>query len=294
MNLGRRQMLAGAAAASAGLWMARSTEAEEEHSRPAKPKGGLRQSLVHWCYKSYGTVDEVCELAVKLGIESVELIDPSHWPTLKKHGLTCAIATSHPFRRGPNNPENWAFCDEILRTRIRQAAAFGCPSVITFTGMTGELPPAEGIDNCVTFFKRIMPFAEEQNVNLCLEMLNTRDDSHPMKGHPGYLGNHVDTCIELLERVDSERMKLLFDVYHVQIMDGDLIRRIKQHAKHIGHIHTAGNPGRGELNDQQEINYPAVMRALKDVGYTGFVGHEFIPTIDIEEGLRDAVRVCDV
>ena len=124
--------------------------------------------------------------------------------------------------------------------------------------------------------------------------MNSRDDSHPMKGHPGYQGDHVDYCIDIIRRVGSPRLKLLFDVYHVQIMDGDLIRRIHQCKDHIGHVHTAGNPGRGELDDRQEINYPAVMRTLVETGYSGYVGHEFIPTRDPRQGLRQAITVCGV
>ncbi|MEZ5950470.1 MAG: TIM barrel protein [Planctomycetaceae bacterium] len=125
-------------------------------------------------------------------------------------------------------------------------------------------------------------------------MLNTRDDSHPMKGHPGYQGDHTEYCIDILKRVGSPRMQLLFDIYHVQIMDGDVIRRIREHRDYLGHIHTAGNPGRGELDEHQEINYPAIMRALLEVGYEGYVGQEYIPTRDALTGLREAVTLCDV
>ena len=136
--------------------------------------------------------------------------------------------------------------------------------------------------------------AEKKGVNICLEMLNTRDDSDPMKGHPGYQGDHTDYCIEIIRAVGSPRMKLLFDIYHVQVMDGDVIRRLKQYKEHIGHIHTAGNPGRCELDEDQEVNYAAVMRALLDIGYAGYVGQEFIPTRNPFAGLKQAYEVCDV
>jgi len=125
-------------------------------------------------------------------------------------------------------------------------------------------------------------------------MLNSRENSHPMKGHPGYQGDHTDYCIDIIKRVGSPRMKLLFDIYHAQIQDGDIIRRIRQHHEYIGHVHTAGNPGRGELDDKQEINFPPIMEALLEVGYQGYVGHEFIPTRDPLAGLREAVTLCDV
>ena len=136
--------------------------------------------------------------------------------------------------------------------------------------------------------------AEQAGVTVCLEHLNTRDDSHPMKGHPGYQGDDVEYCIDILKQVGSPRVKLLFDIYHVQIMHGDVIRRIRQHREYLGHIHTAGNPGRGELDQMQEINYAAVMQALLEVGYGGYVGQEFIPTRDAMAGLREAVAWCDV
>ena len=148
--------------------------------------------------------------------------------------------------------------------------------------------------NCVEGYKRIVGHAEKKKVTLCLEMLNSRVSSHPMKGHPGYQGDHTDYCVELINQVGSPRLKLLFDVYHVQIMDGDVIARIRQHKDVIGHVHTAGVPGRCELDDTQEINYRPIMKALADVGYKGYVGQEFIPTRDALEGLRQAVAVCTV
>jgi hydroxypyruvate isomerase len=136
--------------------------------------------------------------------------------------------------------------------------------------------------------------AEARGVTVCLEHLNTRDDSHPMKGHPGYQGDDLDYCADIVRRVGSPNVKLLFDVYHVQVMNGDVIRRLRQHRDLLGHVHVAGCPGRGELDDTQEIHVPAVMKALLDVGYTGYVGLEFIPTRDPEQGLAEAVALCDV
>ena len=152
----------------------------------------------------------------------------------------------------------------------------------------------EGADNCVRAFKQVIGHAERRGVNICLEMLNTRDGTDPMKGHPGYQGNHLDYCVDIIRRVASPRMKLLFDIYHVQVMDGDVIRRLHECKEILGHVHTAGNPGRGELDENQEINYPAVMRALLEIGYEGYVGQEFIPTRDPLQGLRQALWLCDV
>ena len=159
----------------------------------------------------------------------------------------------------------------------------------------GKFSDEQAERNCIACWKQVIGYAEQKQVNLCLEHLNTRDDTHPMKGHPGYYGDDVDLCVDLIRRMDSPRMKLLFDVYHVQIMNGDVIRRIRRYKDYIGHYHTAGVPGRCELDDNQEINYPPIMRAILETGYTGFVAQEFIPTWpDKLAALRHAVRVCDV
>ncbi len=260
-------------------------------------KGRIKQSLVYWCYAPYWTPREMCQVAVELGCPSIEVIDPEHWPLLAEHGLTCALAGSHGFVKGLNNPAHHEECLAKLRERIDQAAAFGCPNVITFTGNREGMPDALGIENCIRALKQIVGHAERQGVNICLEMLNSRvaDD---MKGHPDYMGDHIDWCVEVVKRVGSERIKVLFDIYHVQIMDGDVIARLRQHIDYIGHIHTAGVPGRFELHGRQEINYPAVLETLAELNYQGYVGQEFSvsqPTREFAlESLRRAVELCDV
>jgi hydroxypyruvate isomerase len=319
----RRRWLGAAAGALGGLaWSASgalSTVAGAEQKAAAEekfqPKGQINHSIVRWCFNDHFTLEQLCQQATRLGCKSIELVPPSDWPTLKKHQLQCAIAPSHLFMQGMNNPLYHPMCLEILRKRIDEAADAGVPTVITFTGYAeemgppadGQLPdvtklpalrrriePDEGIKNCVAGFKQIVGHAEKKGVNLSLEMLNTRADDHPMKGHPGYQGNHTDYCMEIIKQVGSPRLGLLFDIYHVQIMDGDVIRRLRQCGEAINHVHTAGNPGRGELDDQQEINYPPIMKALAGIGYRGYVGHEFIPTRDPRQGLAQAVQVCDV
>jgi len=273
-------------------------------------KGRIKHSLAYWCLNATDwqwDLDRVCRTAKDLGCLSVELVPTELWPTLKKHELTCAIAfngmPAAPFVKGVNNPR---YHEEVItRTKqvIDQAAEFGFPSVIAFTGYkwrdaedphSGEISLNDGSDNSVKALKELAPYASRKGVTVCLEQLNTRDDSHPMKGHPGYQGDDIDYCADIVQRVGSPSVKLLFDIYHVQIMNGDVIRRIRQYGDLIGHIHTAGAPGRGELDDRQEINYAAVMPALLEVGYAGYVGHEFIPTRDPEHGLAEAIAVCDV
>jgi len=313
-SLSRRQWLkATSGAAAVGAWTLAS--AAPARAEKAATKGRIKHSVVQWCFADYWNMDQLCQVANDLGCKSIELVGPEHWPTLKKHGLTCAISPSHLFVQGMNNPRYQPGCLEMLETRIDECAEAGVKTVITFTGYAeesgewnnGENPdlsklpkgrrvidPDVGLKNCVAGFKKIVGHAEKKKVNLAIEILNTRADDHPMKGHPGYQGNHVDYCMEIIRQVGSPRFGLLFDIYHVQIMDGDVIRRIRQCGEAIKHVHTAGNPGRGELDETQEINYPPIMKALVDIGYQGFVGHEFIPTRDPLAGLTQAVRLCDV
>lgn len=313
-DLSRRHVLGGAAALAASATVpasraAQATESESDSLGPAATERSIHQSIAWWCFGLYGekwTVEQTCRAARQLGCESVELLNPEDFPTVSKYGLTCAMANNGmpppPFFKGWNNPR---FHDELItRTSkvIDACAEFGFPNVIAFTGKkwedptdpaSGVIPPEEGATNCVQGLKKLMPYAEKKGVNVSLEMLNTRVTTD-MKGHPGYQGNHIDYCADIVRRVGSPRMTLLFDIYHAQIMDGDLIRHIHRNRDVIGHIHTAGNPGRNELNETQEIYYPPIMRALQDIGYTGYVGQEFIPTLPPMVGLRRAVRTCDV
>lgn len=274
------------------------------------PRGRIKQSVVFWCFNIAGEkwdIERTCQVAQQLGCVSVELVEPQHWATLKKYGLVCAIAPNGmpgaPFVRGFNNLR---YHDEVI-ARTRQAidacAEAGFPNVIAFVGYkwrdaddpkSGEIPRDEAERNCIIGFKKILPYAEKKGVTLCVEHLNTRDNTHPMKGHPGYQGDDLDWLAALIRKVGSPRLKLLFDIYHVQIMHGDIIRRLEENKDILGHIHTAGVPGRGELDDHQELNYPAIMRKLVQLGYTGYVGQEFIPTRDPLAGLKQAVSLCDV
>jgi hydroxypyruvate isomerase len=291
-RISRRRLLQSATgAAVSGLALGSNALAADEE--PAAKKQRIKQSLVWWCYKKYWDIDAMARFAKGLGCQSVELGDPKDWPVLKKHGLTCAITGSHGFEKGMNNPKYQEMCIDKMRRSIDASAEGGIPSVITFTGFREDIPDDVGLKNCVAGFKKIVGHAEEKKVTLCLEMLNSRVNEE-MKGHPGYQGDHTDYCIDIIKQVGSPRLKLLFDIYHVQIMDGDVIARLRKYAEYIGHVHTAGVPGRRELDDQQEINYPPIMRALVDIGYKGYVGQEFIPTRDPAKGLREAVALCDV
>jgi hydroxypyruvate isomerase len=307
----RRQVLRGVAAAAAGsLLVPLAPPAARADEGKVVRNGRIKQSIVFWCFNTAGDkwdVEKTCQVARDLGCSSVEIVAPEEWHILKKYGLVCAIAPNGmpgmPFKKGFNNP---SYHEEVItRTKkvIDACAEAGFPNVIAFTGYkwrdaddpkSGEISREEGADNCVKGLKQTAGYAEKKGVNICVEHLNTRDDSHPMKGHPGYQGDDLDYVANILRRVGSPRVRLLFDIYHVQIMHGDIIRRLEQTKDVIGHIHTAGNPGRGELDDTQEIQYRPIMQKLLAIKYAGHVGQEFIPTRDPLKGLREAVQLCDV
>ena len=277
---------AAACAATAGLGAA---------AEPALYKakhGRIRQSVIPWCFNPM-PVPELARHAATLGIQSVELCDPKFWPQLKELGLTCAIAGSHGFAKGFAHKEEHEECVTILRKRIEECAAAGIQRVISFSGFRRGISDEEGIANMVDGLKRIAPLAEEKKVTVCVEMLNSRVDIQ-MKGHPDYFCDDIERTVEVCRRIGSERVKVLFDIYHVQIMHGDIITRIKQHAPFIAHVHTAGVPGRAEIDETQELNYQPLMKALIEIKYDGFVGQEFIPVRDKIASLAEAVRICDV
>ena len=273
--------------------------------------GRIRHSIAYWCLNATDwkwDVERICRTAKQLGTESVELVPPAEWPVLRKHGLRSALAPNGmpdpPFFKGVNNP---LYHDEVIarsKRAIEESAAAGIPNIIAFTGMkwrraedpaSGEIGLEEGAANSVKALKEIASHASRHNVAVCLEQLNTRDASHPMKGHPGYQGDDINYCADIVRRTGSPHVKLLFDIYHVQIMNGDVIRHLRAHRDILGHVHTAGVPGRGELDGpHQEVNYGAVMRTLLDIGYTGAVGHEFIPTRDPAQGLKRAIAICSI
>jgi len=297
-SLSRRRWLAGSAAAVATA--AAPVAAIDTARSAADPayrirNAGIKHTLMGWCFQPLDTL-ELARHARDIGLVGIEGIDRRHYDDVRTLGLEISLVGSHGFDRGPCNP---AYRDEViakLADAIDVAARVGSRKVITFTGMRFDgMDPDRAAADCVATWKEVLPQAERAGITLVLEHLNSRDDSHPMKGHPGYFGDDVDFCVDLVQRVGSPSFKLLFDVYHVSIMNGDIIRRLRRHRDVIGHIHTAGNPGRGELDDTQEIDYPAVMRALVGIGYHDFVAHEFIPTWDDPIlALRHAAMVCDV
>jgi hydroxypyruvate isomerase len=293
-----RQTAAGAVAAAIGTGVSAMSQEPASAERAVK-NGRIPQSIVYWCFEKHWDMPRAIQVAKQFGCGSIELVAPTFFPMLKQAGLTCAIGTidmapDPPFVKGFNNPKYRQQILKATRDAIDACAEHGFKNVICFTGMREGIPDDVGAANCVEGFKQIVGHAEKKGVTLCLEMLNSRVSTHPMKGHPGYQGDHTEYCVDIIKRVGSPHLKLLFDIYHVQIMDGDVISRLREHRDVIGHVHTAGNPGRGELDDKQEINYKPIMEALIEIGYKGHVGQEFIPTRDPLEGLRQAVCLCDV
>lgn len=248
----------------------------------------FRHSVSQWCFPNI-PLPTLAREARAIGIESIELLEPNQWKTVQENGLMCALA------RGPdtitdsfNRRENHARLVPAFQQRLRECADAGVPNVVCFSGNRAGQSDEEGLEICVEGFKQLAATAEKAGVTLCLELLNSKVD------HPDYQCDHTAWGVELCKRVGSERLKLLYDIYHMQIMEGDVIRTIQDNHRHIGHYHTAGNPGRHEIDDTQELNYRPIMRAIAATGYTGFVGHEFLPMRDPLTSLREAVELCTV
>ena len=289
--MNRRTLIKSALALGAISQLPKLAKADEPVLYKAK-NNRIHQSVAPWCFKPM-SVEEVASNAAKMGIKSVELIAPESFPIVKKYVLTCAMVSSHGFTKGFANKEEHEECLEILRERIDAAASEGYPNVITFSGFRKGLSDEVATKNMVDGLKKIVGHAEQKKVTLCLEMLNSKVNV-TMKGHPDYFCDNLERSVDICRQISSERMKVLFDIYHVQIMHGDLISRIRQHHPYVAHYHTAGNPGRNEIDGTQEINYAAVMRAILETGYKGFVGQEFIPERDKMTSLNQAVKICDV
>jgi hydroxypyruvate isomerase len=262
--------------------------------------GTIRQSVCKWCFRDI-PLDTFAPAAKAMGLESVELLAPEDFATLKKNDLVCALVTN-PSGKTPqgvtvgainkafNRVEHHDTLVQLYEKRIADVADAGFESVICFSGNREGLADEKGLENCVIGLKRIMATAEKRKVNVIMELLNSKVN------HKDYMCDRTPWGVELVKRVGSERFKLLYDIYHMQIMEGDVIRTIKDNAQYIGHYHTAGNPGRNEFEpqDQQELNYPPIMRAIKATGFKGFVGQEFLPKRDSLTSLREAVKLCAV
>lgn len=286
----RRTMIknVGSTIALTGLGLsAASTQLDTKES--GKLKGNIHQSVSQWCYGDI-PLEDFAKACAGMGIQSIELLQEKDWAVVKKYGLKCAVgyATDYGIPKGFNRLENHEKLIADYTAMIPKAAAAGVPSLICFSGNRDGLSDNDGLINCAIGLKKIMPLAEKHGVNIIMELLNENN-------HKDYQCSHTSWGAALCEMVGSDRFKLLFDIYHMQIMDGNVIYNINKYQKYIGHYHTGGVPGRNEIDETQELNYPAIMKAIVKTGYTGFVGHEFVPTKkDKLESLRQGVQICDV
>jgi hydroxypyruvate isomerase len=258
-------------------------------SSAGQNKGRLKQSVARWCYSSL-SLDDLCRAAVGMGLAAVDLVAPEDAPTLKNYGLVPAMILpgGGTIPDGLNRLENHARIEDEFRRRIPLAAAAGAPNIITFSGYRRGQADEEGLKNCAIGLNRMKRIAEDHGVTICLELLNSKVD------HKDYQCDHTAWGVELMKRVDSPRVKLLYDIYHMQIMEGDIIRTIRDNIQYIAHFHTGGVPGRHELDDTQELNWRTVARVIADLGFTGYVAHEFVPLHDPLTSLRQAVELCTV
>jgi hydroxypyruvate isomerase len=276
--------------ALAGLYAMSGQIQAAENQMDDKLKGRINHSVCRWCYNDI-PFEELCKKAKEIGLRSIELVGPNDWATLKKYGLHCSM---------PNGAEigldkGWSdkqYHEQLIQNyekTIPLVAKAGLNNIITFSGNRRGMDDETGLNNCAEGLKKIMKTAEQNKVTVVMELLNSRVN------HPDYFCDHTEWGVELCKRVASENFKLLYDIYHMQIMEGDVIATIKKHHQYIAHYHTGGVPGRNEIDDTQELNYPAIMKAILETGYKGWVAQEFIPKRDDKiASLKQGVMICDV
>jgi len=284
-RISRRSILAGAGAGAAGL-----PSVVRGQTGRVVQKGRIKQSICGGCLRGLKLDQEqTAKLLVEMGLVGRDLVGRADWDVLRKHGL---VATMVPgagsIKQGLNDKSQHARFLDDFRKNIAAAAEYKWPNVICMAGDRSAAGEEEGMENCRTILQEAVKIAEDYGVTICMEMLNSKVD------HPGYMCDNYAWAFELCRRVNSPRFKLLFDIYHMQIMEGDLIATIRKNIQHIGHFHTAGVPGRHELDENQEIYYPAVMRAIVETGYQGYVAHEYTPVREAIASLVQAVKACDV
>lgn len=282
-----RKIAGGAVALAAVSYLRRGIAAAESAT---KLKGAIHQSVCRWCYKQI-PLDDLCRAGKEMGLQAIDLLEVNDFPTIEKHGLICAMISGVPggIPDGLNRLENHDKIVAFFERTIPIAAERKYPNIICFSGNRRGMNDEQGLENCAAGLQRIVPLAEKHGVNVCMELLNSK------RTHKDYMCDHSVWGVELCKRVGSERFKLLYDIYHMQIMEGDVIATIQESHPYIAHYHTGGVPGRGEIDETQELYYPAVMRAILATGFKGFVAQEFVPKRpDALASLRQGVQVCDV
>ena len=259
---------------------------------PPARKGRIKQGVTRGVFRGM-PLEDACRESARLGIKGFDLIGPADWPTLKRHGLVPSMVPGGPggtISVALNKTANHARLEPLLHAAIDDAAANSVPNIITFSGNRQGQADAEGADNCVAFLNRVKSHAEDKGVTICMEYLNSKVN------HADYMFDHIAWGVDVMKRVNSPRVKILFDIYHAQIMDGDIVRNIRDHVPWIGHFHTGGNPGRHDIDESQELNYRFIMEAIAELKFTGFVTHEYTPTMghDPIATLEKAIQICDV
>ena len=255
-------------------------------------KGKINHSACRWCYSSI-PLDDLCKKGKEIGLVALDLLTIDEVPTAQKYGLTCSMVhfdlKGYGIPKGFNRVENHKDLVEYYEDRIPKAAKLGLKNIICFSGNRAGLSDAQGLGNCAIGLKKIMSIAEKNNITVCMELLNSKID------HKDYQCDNSNWGTALVKAVGSEQFKLLYDIYHMQIMEGDVIRNIRENAQFYGHYHTGGVPGRNEIDDSQELYYPAIMRAIADTGFKGFTAQEFIPkNADKLASLEKCVKICDI
>jgi hydroxypyruvate isomerase len=293
MKTSRRQVLkriAGSAALfSVGASLTSRIEAAEKVLE-AGLKGKVNHSVCRWCYKNI-PLEDLCVAAKKIGLQSVELVTPDEWPTLLKHGLTSAMPKAGDIGivKGFNDLQYHDTLVKNFEQGIPKVAAAGFNQVVCFSGNRNGMDDEQGLENAAIGLKRIMPIAEKYKVTLAMELLNSKVN------HKDYMADRTHWGAALVDKVGSDNFKLLYDIYHMQIMEGDVIATIRKYQDYISHYHTGGVPGRHEIDNTQELYYPAIMQAIVDTGYKGFVGQEFIPKREDKiASLKQGVEICDI
>jgi len=255
----------------------------------ATRKGRIHQSVCQWCYPHI-PLEQLAEYAAKIGLRGVDLLQPEEYEIPRRYGLVCTMgyAGGGDIGKALNRVENHAAIEQAFRTNIPKAAKAGVPNVITFSGNRAGMPDDEGARNTIAGLNRVKKVAEDHGVTICVELLNSKVN------HPDYMCDHTAWGVRVVQEVNSPNVKLLYDIYHMQIMEGDIIRTIRDNIGYIGHFHTGGVPGRHELDDSQELQWRSIAKAIADLHYDGYFAHEFVPTRDPMTSLREAVQLCTV
>lgn len=291
----RRQVIKNIGLGAGALGMASiskvfAANASEEKISEKAISGKINHSVCRWCYGDI-PLEAFAKACKEMGIQAIDLLKPSEWETVEAHGLVCSMATDDfaSIPHGFNNPENHAKLQEAYKGLIQKAADHKIKNVICFSGNRDGMDDETGLQNCVTGLTPLLEFAQERNVNLVMELLNSKVN------HPDYMCDHTAWGVKLCQELGFDNFKLLYDIYHMQIMEGDVIRTIRENHQYINHYHTGGNPGRHEIDETQELFYPAIMEAIADLDFDGFVAQEFIPTWEDKlAALRKAIQICNV